>query len=123
MISQPEPPYKPAVEGDLTGTLDGYSMGQVVQFFNSSGDDGVLTLKTDADQEDMMIFNNGQIIAATSGNLTGEDAVYAMLRHQHGNFSFRRTDTSDEERLILQDTMSLLLEGHRLVDEMGFDTV
>jgi hypothetical protein len=121
MISQPEPEYAQAAEGDLSGTLDGYSMGQVVQFFNSSGDEGILTLTTDGDQEDLMIFNNGQIIAAASGELSGEEAVYAILRRQHGNFSFRRIDTSDHERVILQDTMSLLLEGHRLVDEQGFD--
>lgn len=121
MISQPDPEQVQAAEGDLSGTLDGYSMGQVVQFFNSSGDDGILVLMSDAAKEDIMIFNNGQIIAATSGELSGEEAVYAMLRRQHGNFSFRRIDTSDHERLILQDTMSLLLEGHRLVDEQGFD--
>lgn len=121
VISQPEAEYTPAEEGDLSGTLDGYSMGQVVQFFNASGDDGILVLTAEKGQEDVMIFNNGQIVAATSGDLTGEEAVYAVLRRQKGSFSFRRTDTSGHERLILQDTMSLLLEGHRLVDEKGFD--
>ena len=119
MVSAPPAVQDPS-EGDLTGTLDGYSMGQVVQFFNSSGDSGELTVRGGNGREDSMFFDDGHIINATCGELSGEKAVYEILRLQQGSFSFRRMDTSSRARVILQDTMSLLLEGHRLVDEQGF---
>lgn len=106
--------------GDLTGSLDGYGLGQVVQFFHSSGDSGTLKVKSPSGTEEFLYFQKGQVIDAEAGELGGEDAVYHILRRNHGSFVFQREDLAEREPVILQDTMSLLLEGSRLADEEGF---
>ena len=118
MNAESEPVSRPP-SGDLTGTLDNYSIGQIVQFFNSSGDSGRLVVDPASGEASEICFHEGHIISASIGKLDGENAVYAILRSREGSFIFHREDMSNVPRVIFQDTMSLLLEGSRLADEQG----
>ncbi|MEE2788675.1 MAG: DUF4388 domain-containing protein [Myxococcota bacterium] len=61
-------------------------------------------------------FRDGVIIDATTGRLTGTDAVYRMIRWESGAFEidFR---TPQRPTAITQSTDDLLMEGLRRVDE------
>jgi hypothetical protein len=112
--------HKPST--DLSGTLDSFSMGQVVQFFCAAGESGILTISnSDAKETDTLVFNRGQIIDAKTGDgQIGQEAASLVLRRQHGSFTFKRQDVSTHAKMIEQDTMSLLLEAHRVIDEQGW---
>lgn len=107
-------------DGDLQGELEKFSMGHVVQFFHSSGESGALTISDSNGRVDKLIFDRGQIIDAVSGNRCGEAAVDVVLRRRQGSFKFTREDTSKRLRLITQDTMALLMDAARVIDEKGW---
>lgn len=106
--------------GDLQGELEKFSMGHVVQFFHSSGESGTLTITNTTGHADKLIFDRGQIIDAVCGNRCGEAAAEVILRKRQGSFKFSREDNSRRLRLIQQDTMSLLMEAARVIDEKGW---
>jgi hypothetical protein len=106
--------------GDLQGELNKFSMGHVVQFFHSSGESGTLSIANTQGSADLLIFDRGQIIDAVCGNRCGEAAAEVILRRRHGSFRFTREDTSKRLRLIQQDTMSMLMDAARIIDEKGW---
>jgi hypothetical protein len=111
----------PRSSHDLSGTLDSFSMGQVVQFFCAAGESGVLTIVNgNPGETDMLVFDRGQIIDAKVGDKIGNEAANIVLRRQHGSFCFKRQDVSSLSKIIEQDTMSMLLDAHRVIDEQGW---
>jgi hypothetical protein len=111
----------PAADGDLRGELKVFSMGQLVQFFHSSGESGTLTLGNGSTgPRDFMVFDRGAIVDARAGKLNGVAAADHLLRRHHGAFSFRREDNSRRKRNIDSDTLALLFEAHRRIDEVGW---
>ncbi len=106
--------------GDLQGELDKFSMGHVVQFFHSAGESGTLTISGGNGRVDKLIFDRGQIIDAMSGNRCGDAAAEIILRRKQGSFKFTREDNSKRLRLINQDTMGMLMEAARVIDEKGW---
>ena len=61
-------------------------------------------------------FDNGNVVDAKLGDLLGEEAFYAALAWQDGDFRFQ-PDQEPEERRINADPMGLLMEGLRRLDE------
>lgn len=120
IIDQSFKDYVGQSNGDLQGELDKFSMGHVVQFFHSSGESGTLTITTPDHQVDKLIFDRGQIIDAVCGNRCGEAAAEVILRKRQGTFRFTREDNSKRLRLIQQETMALLMEAARMIDEKGW---
>jgi hypothetical protein len=109
--------------GDLSGTFDAFSVGQVVQFFSSAGESGTLYVShLKGAQKDELVFDRGRIIDARSGEKRGEDAVNVILRMTEGSFVFRREDVSSHPTTVQQETMALLLEAHRQMDEQRVPT-
>ena len=49
----------------------------------------------------------------------GEEAVYALMAHIDGRYSFRETAKPPAKRTIEGNTQFLILEGLRRLDEMG----
>jgi hypothetical protein len=106
---------------DLHGELKAFSMGQVVQFFHSSGESGTLSVTSGNNGDvDTLVFDRGSIIDASTSELSGEAAADHILRRRKGSFSFRREDNTRRLRVIIADTMGLLLEAHRRIDEGGY---
>ena len=63
-----------------------------------------------------VFFVEGQVKHATYGNLTGDEAVFKVLRWTGGNFELNFEGKTEQETTRL-NTQGLLMEGLRLLDE------
>src|ERR1700730_6785120 len=63
-----------------------------------------------------VFFVEGQVKHATYGSLTGDEAVFKVLRWTGGNFELNFEGKTDQEDTKLT-TQGLLMEGLRLLDE------
>ncbi len=119
MDTSPES-FVTGTDGDLQGELEKFSIGHVVQFLHSSSESGTLVISGAAGRTDKLIFDRGQIIDAMSGSRCGDAAAEIVLRRRQGAFKFTREDNSKRLRLISQDTMGMLMEAARVIDEKGW---
>ena len=76
---------------------------------------GNLKIRSGSDSGEIHI-QGGEIWNALFGSLRGEEAFYAMLRLQDGEFGLDPQFTS-QSRVIHQSSEALLLEGMRRLDE------
>lgn len=67
-----------------------------------------------------VFFVEGQVKHATYGSLTGDEAVFKVLRWTGGNFELNFEGKTDQETTKL-NTQGLLMEGLRLLDEAQRD--
>lgn len=67
-----------------------------------------------------VFFVEGQVKHATYGSLTGDEAVFKVLRWTGGNFEINFEGKTDQETTKL-NTQGLLMEGLRLLDEAQRD--
>jgi hypothetical protein len=67
-----------------------------------------------------VFFVEGQVKHATYGALTGDEAVFKVLRWTGGNFELNFEGKTDQETTKL-NTQGLLMEGLRLLDESQRD--
>lgn len=102
----------------LTGSLDRFSVSEVIQFINTIRETGVLDIVTDdgASLHRAMV-QEGEIIDAFNGDLRGHEAVSRILRCTKGNFTFIRGDIPSPERTVTTPTMTLLMENFKEFDE------
>src|SRR6202035_6032044 len=63
-----------------------------------------------------VFFVEGQVKHATYGALSGDEAVFKVLRWTGGNFELNFDGKTDQETTKL-NTQGLLMEGLRLLDE------
>lgn len=108
---------KQASGHEISGSLETVQMVDMIQFLNSTHQNGTLLVGDPADPVARAVFLNGEIVAAKSGLFDGEDAVYAMLRQSKGLFVFFRGTVVVEGRRIDKSTVALLMEGCRRRDE------
>ncbi|MFQ6096935.1 MAG: DUF4388 domain-containing protein [Armatimonadota bacterium] len=98
----------------LTGSLTEVAVADVIQLISMGRKTGVLTLVGREDRA-LIYFDDGRPVHAAYGSLTGEDAVYAVLALNSGDFSFEAADV-DCPRTISEDAQGLVLEGMRRLD-------
>lgn len=105
--------------GDFSGSLSGFSMMELIHFLNSSQETGTLALKDGkGDVTGHLFFEHGELIDAAYGKAKGEEAVYELLKaEENASFTFNRTEKSARKTSIKQQTMSLLLEASKQLDE------
>ncbi|MFQ5583512.1 MAG: response regulator [Calditrichia bacterium] len=105
-----------AVKG-FEGNLSDFSLAELIQLLNLNQRSGKLWIEGDRDGE--IIFHNGNMVFAKSGNVLGDEAVLQIVPCRKGFFHFepgeKQTDTN-----IKGTTMNLLLEACRLADEESF---
>ncbi len=99
----------------FTGTLDDLSVADLIQILQLAGKDALITVTREA-QESRLWCQQGAIIAAESGRLRGEAAVYRILAFERGAIIADLQPIS-RERSIFAATQRLLLEGARRKDE------
>jgi len=75
----------------------------------------LLTLTKDGDKCEMY-FHEGQVPHATYGSLTGDAAVFKVLKWTGGNFQIN-FDGKTKQQTTTLNTQGLLMEGLRLLDE------
>ena len=102
----------------LTGSLDRFSVSEVIQFINTIRETGILDIVTnEGNSLHRAMVQEGEIIDAFNGDLRGEEAVARILQCTKGAFTFIRGDIPSPERTVNTPTMTLLMENFRKFDE------
>jgi hypothetical protein len=103
----------------MTGTLGLFSLVDLIQLLSGARRSGRLLVqhpKGDA----KLYFEDGEIVHAIFGDLSGETAVYALFADERGPFSFA-SGLPAMERSIELGTQNLVLEAVRRLDEARRD--
>ena len=126
------PPFQPpseqvaTVEAQITtksndefsGSLDTFSMGDLIQFVHSTTKTGALDIQCETIPGPIhLVFELGEIIDALCDGKRGEDAVYAICRIKKGSYTFSKEARDGVSKTVNKATMSLLLDAHRIMDE------
>jgi len=106
-------------DGIVRGNLSQMNVIDLVQSLEMGRKSCLLTLKNDQDRC-QMYFRDGQVMHATYGELSGNEAVFKVLRWTGGNFQIDFEAKTAEETTTL-NTQGLLMEGLRLLDESRRD--
>jgi len=103
----------------VRGTLTQMSVMDLLQTLDIGRKSCSLVI-SHADQQCEMLFHEGQIVHATLGAVTGEEAVYKVVAWTEGafriDFEFRQCP-----RTIQHSTQSVLMEALRIFDEAQRD--
>jgi hypothetical protein len=97
------------------GSLKELPVPDIVQLMSVSGKTGVFTLVRGGDRG-YIYLKNGQMVHSQIGEVTGEEAVYALAIWSSGDFQFTPNEESDENTIHKSNT-SLLMEAARRLDE------
>jgi len=104
-----------ASDGVLRGSLSQMNVIDLVQSLEMGRKSGSLTLTNDNEKCEMY-FSEGQVTHASYGSLTGDAAVFKVLRWTGGNFQINFEAKTTEQTTTL-NTQGLLMEGLRMLDE------
>jgi len=104
--------------GAFQGRIEVFGAPALLQMCAQGGLNGILTalVEDDSNTAAGMGFRAGEIISATTGTVSGPEAVYAYLAWDKGSFKFTPGEGGQGEPLA-QSVEHLLLEGCRLLDE------
>jgi CheY-like chemotaxis protein len=109
-VTRPEAPRR-----GVRGSLEEMSSFDFIQGL-SAGDKHVEIILEKGDEKGQIFMQKGEIIHAQAGSLYGEEAFYKLMAWDKGEFLI--VPCADfPPRSIYAGTMSLLMEGARLVDE------
>ena len=100
----------------LAGRLDLISPAELIQAMNVNSQSGMLVVQN-ADQSMTIYLHDGQIHEVQMGEKTGEEVFYEFLSWSKGNFRFDPVRKEGTSKQFQMDTVGLLLEGMRRVDE------
>ncbi|HXZ30900.1 MAG TPA: response regulator [Terriglobales bacterium] len=108
-----------ASDGVLRGSLSQMNVIDLVQSLEMGRKSCALTL-TNKDDTCELYFREGQVTHAQYGSLTGDQAVFKVLRWTEGNFQVNFDGKTSKQTTTL-NTQGLLMEGLRLLDEAQRD--
>jgi DNA-binding response OmpR family regulator len=108
-----------ASDGVLRGNLTQMNVIDLVQSLEMGRKSCALTLTHEKDKCEMY-FSEGQVTHAAYGTLTGDPAVFKVLRWTGGNFQVNFEGKTKQQTTTL-NTQGLLMEGLRLLDEAQRD--
>ncbi len=100
---------------ELWGNLKDFSLPDVIQLVGFGRKSGVLGVEHKGTAA-KLYFQEGNVIHAEMGSLTGEDAVYMLFRLGEGEFRFK-ADLKPPTQSIFMDPTNLVMEAARLLDE------
>lgn len=107
-------------DGILRGSLTQMNVIDLVQSLEMGRKSCRLTLTNEQDRCEMY-FKEGQVTHASYGAMSGDEAVFKVLRWTGGNFQVDFEGKTTEQSCTL-NTQGLLMEGLRLLDEANRDT-
>jgi CheY-like chemotaxis protein len=102
-------------DGVLRGNLAQMNVIDLVQSLEMGRKSCQITLTNEGDKCEMF-FSEGQVTHAQYGEVTGDAAVFKVLRWTGGNFELNFDGKTSEQTTTL-NTQGLLMEGLRLLDE------
>ncbi len=97
------------------GSLKELPLPDIIQLVSVSGKTGQFTLTRES-STGVIFLKNGQIIHAEVGELTGEEAIYALAIWNQGEFQFSPT-VEPPRQTITKSNTNLLMEAARRIDE------
>jgi hypothetical protein len=97
------------------GSLKELHLPDVIQLVSVSGKTGCFHLEREG-ESGAIYLENGRIVHASLGKLSGEEAVYALSTWSEGTFHFRPGDAAPA-RTITKNNTNLLMEAARRMDE------
>lgn len=100
----------------LAGDLSSVSLFDAVQVLENSRLTGVLTIVGDA-RDGRVLFNEGRIVGAETGETSGEDAFRKMLEVTNGSFDFEKSASEFPVTINAASNTNLILDSLRLLDE------
>ncbi len=103
----------------LQGNLKEMSLANLIQVNCQEMRSARLTL-TSKGQKGEVCFSDGQVVHAAAGTLSGEEAVYELLRWDSGIFSLE-TEAHAQERTVDTPWPELLLEGMKRMADWDND--
>src|SRR6266699_1837584 len=106
-------------DGIVRGSLAQMNVIDLVQSLEMGRKSCLLTL-TQEDDKCEMYFKEGQVPHAVYGSLSGDAAVFKVLRWTGGNFQIAFEGKTKQQSTTL-NTQGLLMEGLRLLDESRRD--
>ncbi len=106
-------------DGVVRGNLSQMNVIDLMQSLEMGRKSCQLKLNNAGDKCEVF-FAEGQVKHATYGSLTGDEAVFKVLRWTGGNFELNFEGKTDLETTKL-NTQGLLMEGLRLLDESQRD--
>jgi len=106
-------------DGVLRGSLSQMNVIDLVQSLEMGRKSCRLTM-TNGDDKCELFFNQGQVGHAAYGSITGDEAVFKVLRWTEGNFQVDFEGKTTQQTTTL-NTQGLLMEGLRLLDESRRD--
>jgi CheY-like chemotaxis protein len=108
-----------STDGVVRGSLAQMNVIDLVQSLEMGRKSCLLTMTNAADKCEIF-FNQGQVKHAAYGPITGDEAVFKVLRWAEGNFQIDFEGKTSRETTTLS-TQGLLMEGLRLLDEAQRD--
>lgn len=101
----------------LEGSLSFISLADIFQILGGNSSTGVMRITSQhAPDPGLIYFVNGDPINATSGPLSGLDAIYALFGWIEGKFEFYEEEVQIE-RVIKKNRMEILLDAMRMLDD------
>ena len=101
----------------LHGDIEFLNLGDIIQLLGGNGSSGILRIMSPyAPEPGIIYFDNGNPINASSGTLTGLEALYSLFGWTDGEFEFTET-TVKHERIITKGRMGIILDGLKLLDD------
>ncbi len=97
----------------LTGEVRGFRLPELLQVLGQSKKTGVLTLYGGV-VEGTLTLNNGRLVTARVGAVSGEEAFFALLRNLEGRFSFvisPREERESQPAVAMRPLEVLLLDA------------
>ena len=101
----------------INGTLADMSTSDIIQSLTAGDKDVEVNLEC-KEGSGQIYIQQGEIVHARTGEIEGEGAFYHLMAWQEGQFEIVSC-SAFPSRTIQGSTMSLLMEGARLADEVG----
>lgn len=99
----------------VRGDLSELSLPLLIQLACGRGQTALLTLTHQRLEHGQIMFKNGELIHAESGETIGEAAVYEMLSWQTGQFKLTQETAQPKRNTVYISWKQLLAEGKRKV--------
>lgn len=102
----------------LNGNLSDLLVVDLCQLINVGQKTGTIELSFEDGSRGEVVFNQGELVTARTGDLKGKEAFFSLIGRDKGSFNFINGLTPEEEKLpILGGFMGLVMEGMQRLDE------
>ncbi|MDH5672877.1 MAG: DUF4388 domain-containing protein [Myxococcales bacterium] len=105
----------------MSGAIDEVPLPDLLQLFGSSKKTGVLAVRTETDLGKIFLENGSIVFASVNDTdvLSPDKALYRVLTWRTGTFYMEPLDEMDLPGRLELSTEAALMEGMRLLDELG----